>query len=184
MGDRTRRCVNGSNKTVRWPGQRHMSYENKAAQVVNRTQITDGLRKYVSLMMTFIKIPWAASARLNGGAFRPDLIEKYPDRQSRSDNYQELSAVLSAVFAQRDRQEWMSILEDHDVPFSPELSMEELTRDPQAMHLGILNETHHKNIGTVRGVNRPLHFDGNNESAFYGTPTLGQHSAEILAECG
>src|SRR5690606_13308072 len=140
-------------------GEEQPIFQRGSASQAYVLRCRDGVR--LCLHMSSPDKFWYALAKAIG---RPELIQKYPDRQSRSDNYEELSTILSSVFRQRDRSEWMSILEEHDVPFSPELSMEELTRDPQAMHLGILNETYHENLGAVRGVNRPLHFDGNNES--------------------
>ncbi|GAA4329486.1 CaiB/BaiF CoA-transferase family protein [Pigmentiphaga soli] len=115
---------------------------------------------------------------------RPDLLAAYPDRETRSGNYETLARVLAEIFARRDRADWMQRLERHDVPFAPALSMAEVAADPQVRHLGILNETVHDGLGSVRGMNRPLHFDGDNRSGFHGTPTLGQHGEEILAGLG
>jgi crotonobetainyl-CoA:carnitine CoA-transferase CaiB-like acyl-CoA transferase len=115
---------------------------------------------------------------------RPDLKQQYPDRVSRGENYESIGKVLASVFRTRDRAEWMRILEEHDVPFAPELSGEEMLDDPQVRHLGVFNETSHKGLGATRGVNRALHFDGDNQSSFYGTPRLGEHTLEILGQIG
>ncbi|MDO9438240.1 CaiB/BaiF CoA-transferase family protein [Hydrogenophaga sp.] len=124
---------------------------------------------------------WDGLATATG---RPDLLERYPDRVSRMEHYHAIAIALSEIFLARDRDEWMHLLEKHDVPFAPELTLEEVTQDPQVRHLGVLNEVEHDSIGPVRGVNRPIHFDGDNGSCFRGTPRLGEHSEQILAELG
>ncbi len=115
---------------------------------------------------------------------RPDLKQCYPNRVSRGENYESIGKILADVFRTRDRAEWMRILEEHDVPFAPELSAAEMLEDPQVRHLGVFNETYHQGMGNIRGVNRALHFDGDNQSGFHGTPRLGEHTLEILEEIG
>jgi crotonobetainyl-CoA:carnitine CoA-transferase CaiB-like acyl-CoA transferase len=160
-------------------GHEQPYYQRGSASQAYVLRCRDGSR--LCLHMSTPDKFWAALAK---AIDRPDLMASYPDRESRSSNYETLSVVLAEIFAQRDRAEWMPLLEANDVPFAPELTMQEVVDDPQARHLGILNETHHEKVGPVRGVNRPLHFDGDNRSDFRGTPTLGEHGLEILAELG
>ena len=115
---------------------------------------------------------------------RPDLAERYPDRIARSSHYEEIGRELAAVFLLRSRAEWMMRLDTHDVPFAPEHAMADLEHDPQIRHLGALNEMNHPQFGTIRGVNRPLRFDGDNRSDFAHTPRLGEHTDAVLDELG
>ncbi len=70
------------------------------------------------------------------------------------------------------------------MPFAPERLLAELEGDPQVRHLGTFNQVEHPLRGTVRGVNRPVRFDGDNDSAFLPPPAMGEHSDEILVELG
>ena len=86
--------------------------------------------------------------------------------------------------ATKDRDEWIPLLEANDVPFAPEHLLAELEGDPQVRHLGTFNQVEHLLRGTVRGVNRPVRFDGDNNSAFLPPPAMGEHTNEILVELG
>ena len=115
---------------------------------------------------------------------RPDLAERYPDRIARSEHYEEIARELAAVFAARSRVDWMVRLEAHDVPFAPEHAFADLQDDPQIRHLGAFNTMEHPEFGTLRGVNRPLRFDGDNRSDFLHTPRLGEHTDAVLGDLG
>jgi len=154
-------------------------YQRGSASQAYVLRCADGQR--ICLHMSTPDKFWRALAR---AIDRSDLAERYPDRESRSRAYEEIARELARVFAQKDRATWMALLERHDVPFAPELSMAEVAEDPQVRHLGVLNAIHHEGIGDVRGINRPLRFDGDNRSGFRGTPKLGQHTREVLAELG
>jgi len=111
---------------------------------------------------------------------RPDLLVQFPTRVSRVDNYEQLGRELARTFAQRTRDEWIPLLEAHDVPFAPEHSLSELGDDPQVKHLGTFNRVEHPVRGTSRGINRPVRFDGDNRSAFLAPPEPGEHTNQIL----
>ncbi len=115
---------------------------------------------------------------------RPDLLSRYASRDAKIDGYEEIGRELAAVFATKDRVDWLPLLEANDVPFAPERLLAELEGDPQVRHLGTFNQVEHPLRGTVRGVNRPVRFDGDNDSAFLPPPAMGEHSDEILVELG
>jgi crotonobetainyl-CoA:carnitine CoA-transferase CaiB-like acyl-CoA transferase len=115
---------------------------------------------------------------------REDLARKYPDRQARIRDYDALARDLADIFSTRERDAWMPLLEQHDVPFAPERRLEELADDPQVRHLGVFYETAHSELGTVKAANRPIRYDGDNRSNFMPPPALGEHTQEVLREAG
>ncbi len=124
---------------------------------------------------------WQALAR---AIDRPDLVERYPDRAARADGYEEISRDLATTFATRDADDWAARLQANDVPFAPALTVPEVIKDPQVGHLGSVNAIDHPSFGTIRGLNRPIRFDGENRSDFRTTPRLGEHTDEVLTELG
>ncbi|SDR53888.1 CoA:oxalate CoA-transferase [Paraburkholderia fungorum] len=100
----------------------------------------------------------------------------------RAENHADLEPLLKARFAERTRDEWLSILEAADVPCSPINSIPEVVNDPQVAHRGILVEVPPKS--GIHYVGSPFHMldvDLRSEGV---PPRLGEHSGEILKELG
>jgi crotonobetainyl-CoA:carnitine CoA-transferase CaiB-like acyl-CoA transferase len=114
----------------------------------------------------------------------PELLQKYADRGSRVERYDELARDLARVFATQPREYWLPLLEKHDVPFAPERRLQDLPEDPQVRHLDVFYEIEHPRQGTVRAAHRPMRFDGDHRSDFLPPPVLGEHTREVLAEAG
>ncbi len=114
----------------------------------------------------------------------PQLLQKYPGRQARVERYEELAEDLARIFAPHPRDHWLPRLEAHDVPFAPERRLQDLQADPQVVHQDVFYTLEHPVEGPVRAAHRPVRFDGDHRSDFLPPPTLGQHSREILRECG
>lgn len=113
---------------------------------------------------------------------RPDWAEKYAKRADRARDYESIAFELKKVFATRTRAQWMERLEREDVPFAPELGVQDLEHDPQIRHLGTFYEVVHKNHGKIRSLHRPARADGSREIDFRPPPDLGEHTDEIVGE--
>ena len=109
--------------------------------------------------------------------------EQFAARQGRIDNYQALRDALNAQFATRTRIQWMTLLEENDVPFAPVNDIADVCVDPQVAHLGTLCESHHPTEGKFVGIRNPVMFDGQRGDVA-AAPTHGEHTASVLAELG
>ena len=76
----------------------------------------------------------------------------------------------------------MTRLERADVPFAPVQTVPEVLADEQIRHLGTFHEQHHPTEGPLTLVRRPVLIDGTRDIASRPPPTLGEHTAEVLAE--
>ena len=90
-----------------------------------------------------------------------------------------LIPLLEQRFGEERSAVWLERLREAGVPAAPVQDVGQVAESEQTAALGILQD-----LGGFRTVALPLSVDG--ERARYGSPppTLGEHSAEILAEAG
>lgn len=139
----------------------------------------DGHR--IALQMSSVEKFWRGLAAV---IEQPDLLERYPDRKSLVANYGTIAQELAAVFATRDCAEWLALLEQHDVPFSPERRLSELHDDPQVRQLDLFHDVADPAGGHVRSVHRAIRIDGSRAIDFRAPPMLGEHTREVLGALG
>ena len=115
------------------------------------------------------------------GHIEPKLRDpKYALEPGRREHGDELSRLLSALFATRPAAEWMALFEGHDVPVSYVLTPAEAVQSPQMaareMMLECEGEAH---------VPFPVRVDGRRGGAVrWNAPPLAAHTDAILAELG
>ena len=116
---------------------------------------------------------------------RADLAAdpRYADNTLRLEHRVELEAELEREFRRRTTAEWLTVLEQHDVPSGPVNSVSQAMAEPQ-----VIARDMRRSI-TIDG--RTLEFPGNpiktspdptRTADFAPPPRLGQHSREILRE--
>lgn len=113
---------------------------------------------------------------------RADLSEKYPKRMDRVRGYEEIAAALNDTFGERTREQWTEALAAADVPFAPELELNELESDPQVSHLQSFYVVDHPQMGPINSMHRPYRVDGSREIDFRAPPTLGEHTKDVFEE--
>ena len=118
---------------------------------------------------------------------RPDLAgdTRFSTRSDRIDNYEALRAELAPVFAAQPRDHWLARFERQDVPYAPVHDVAQVLTDPQVVHLRSFFELEHPVQGTVTAIRRPIWTDGQrDDQPRRPPPTLGEHTDEVLRECG
>jgi crotonobetainyl-CoA:carnitine CoA-transferase CaiB-like acyl-CoA transferase len=133
---------------------------------------------------------WVAVAAANDGLFRrmcdaierPDLAEEYPTNATRVEGREDLIAELDALFATRTADDWATRLDAAGVPAGKIRgvldAIEAATdagRDPRMV-------VDHPTIGSLPLIGSPIRTAG--MPAPKAPPLLGQHTAEVLRECG
>jgi crotonobetainyl-CoA:carnitine CoA-transferase CaiB-like acyl-CoA transferase len=95
-----------------------------------------------------------------------------------------LIARLEQVFATQDAESWLRKLRAADIPCGPINEVDEALTDPQIIARDMIVEQTHSTVGTVRSVGNPVHLSETPVSYRLPPPTLGQHTAEVLAALG
>ena len=160
-------------------GQTPTRYSRGATSQAYLLECRDGKR--VGLQLSSPNKFWESLAN---AIERPDFLQKYPDRKTRISSYEEIAKELAEIFKKRTRDEWMAVLEKNDVPFAPERKISELFDDPQILHLNLLFKSTHPVHGDVKGMRRPVRFDGQREAQLRAPPDLSEHTGEVLEELG
>ena len=84
----------------------------------------------------------------------------------------------------RPTKEWVTALNDADLPCGPVYSMDEVFADPQVRHLGIARPMHSTERGLVQVVGQAISLSRTPSDIVRPPPTIGQHTDEILADLG
>jgi len=79
--------------------------------------------------------------------------------------------------------EAMDILNQHDIPCGPILSMKELAEEPSLRKTGTVVEVEHPTRGKYLSVGNPIKLS-DSPTEVRRSPLLGEHTDEVLAELG
>jgi len=126
---------------------------------------------------------WHAFCRAIG---RPGLVTdaRFATNADRLAHRKELAALLEDVFPRRSVREWMEIFEAQDVLCAPVNTFSDMVKDPQVLASGMLVEQEHPKAGRVNTIGIPVKLEKSPGRIRTPSPTLGQHTEEILREAG
>jgi crotonobetainyl-CoA:carnitine CoA-transferase CaiB-like acyl-CoA transferase len=126
-------------------------------------------------------------AAANDGLFRrfceriglPALADdpRFASNPDRLAHREELLPPIRARLAERPSAEWLQALDG--IPVTEVQDLAAVARHEQLRAVGMVDE-----VGGVATVGVPLQIDGERLGHATGPPTLGRHSAEVLAELG
>jgi formyl-CoA transferase len=95
----------------------------------------------------------------------------------------EVFAAVEAWTVTKTKFEAMDLLNAHDIPCGPILSMEELAQEPALRKTGTIVEVDHPKRGKYLTVGNPIKMS-DSPTEVTRSPLLGEHSDEVLAELG
>jgi crotonobetainyl-CoA:carnitine CoA-transferase CaiB-like acyl-CoA transferase len=106
---------------------------------------------------------------------------RYSTNQRRIENRAALIQDIEAVMGRRTSAEWLEILDRHQVPCGPLLSIADIFQHPHVVARDNAVEVDHPSIGPVKLVADPMRFLGR-EMEYRPPPVLGQDTAAVLNE--
>ncbi|MBE0546575.1 MAG: CoA transferase [Rubrivivax sp.] len=107
--------------------------------------------------------------------------ERFATNLGRVAHRVELIRRLREQTLQRSTADWVAALEAAEVPCGPINTMAQVFADPQVQARGMRVEVEHSTAGTIPLVANPIKLSATPVSYRNAPPTLGQHTAAVLA---
>ena len=119
-------------------------------------------------------------------ADRTDLLQdpRFATTSARIAHREEILPVLEAILRTRTRDEWLAVLDEHDVPAGPFNELPEVFADPQIRHREMLVEVEDPVSGRLPLLANPIRFTATPVEGYAAPPALGEHTAEVLRGAG
>ncbi len=127
---------------------------------------------------------WRRFFRILG---RPEEFERTPmfhDHATRTRSYDEVYRFLAEVVKTKTSAEWQAALEEHDIPWAPTHSIEDLIDDPHLKAVEMFQGMDHPSEGRITMIAPPIIFSATPSSVYRHPPVLGEHTDEVLKEFG
>ena len=110
--------------------------------------------------------------------------ERFANPLGRLQHRAELTGEIEGALGRADVAHWVSLLNDEGVPAGPVLDMAQVFADPQVQAREMLVELAHPEVGTFRTTGLPVKLSYNPGGIERRPPLLGEHTEEVLGECG
>ncbi len=107
----------------------------------------------------------------------------YATPDARLPKLKEVFAAVEQWTVTKTKFEAMDLLNEHDIPCGPILSMEELANEPSLRATGTVVEVDHPTRGKYLTVGNPIKMS-DSPTEVKRSPLLGEHTDEVLAELG
>lgn len=137
---------------------------------------------------------WVVLNQLGPGSFEklcralgtPDWLddERFMDAKARYRNMPVLVTEIDGILAGKSRDEWGEIFDSVGLIWGPVLTLDEVSRDPQAEAIDMFPEIEHPELGRYRSVRAPMRFDGADVKPRGPAPEIGQHTRSVLSAAG
>ena len=112
----------------------------------------------------------------------PELADdpRFNPRERRIAEYETLRLELDTRFVRKPLAHWIERLQAEDVPYAPVNRIDDVVRDPQVKHLGLIVPVDAPHSAT-QAVRPALQFDSHRAKSVTAAPLLNQHGAAIRA---
>jgi crotonobetainyl-CoA:carnitine CoA-transferase CaiB-like acyl-CoA transferase len=112
---------------------------------------------------------------------RPDLASgEFVDRRSRTANKDKLRAILTGIFAQDQRENWVTRMKSANIPVGYLRTVEEAFNSPEVRVRHRVSQIPHPAAGSVPNIESPIHLGLTPASDPVAAPMLGAHTSDVL----
>ncbi len=119
-------------------------------------------------------------------AGQPEIMndERFATFTSRQKNFRVVWDEVERQVARKTNEEWLALLTPEDIPFSVVNSLDDLVNDPHLNSVDFWEIREHPSEGALRYPRVPIQMSGARTDISRLQPQLGEHTREILLECG
>ena len=105
---------------------------------------------------------------------------RFDTNLKRVEKREELVRLIEARLQARSRDQWIAAFAAAGLPTGPINTVDQVFRDPQVLHRGMVQEIEHPTAGRVKLVGIPVKFTATPGEIRLPPPLLGQHTEEVL----
>lgn len=105
---------------------------------------------------------------------------RFDTNLKRVERREELVRLIEARLQARSRDQWIAAFAAAGLPTGPINTVDQVFRDPQVLHRGMVQEIEHPTAGRVKLVGIPVKFTATPGEIRLPPPLLGQHTEEVL----
>lgn len=110
--------------------------------------------------------------------------ERFATFTARQKNFRLVWDEVERQVARKSNEEWLALLTPEDIPFSVVNSLDDLLHDPHLNSVDFWQIHQHPSEGALRYAKVPIQMSGARTDIARLQPQLGEHTREILLECG
>ena len=102
--------------------------------------------------------------------------ERFIDNHNRTQNYDKLESILNPLFETKNTEEWIKVLEEHDIPCSPVNKISDMLENEQIKAREVIQKIKHPQLGEFWLPGLPIKFSKTPGTIRTPAPELGEHN--------
>src|SRR6202045_2376954 len=112
---------------------------------------------------------------------RPDLASgEFGDRRSRTANKEKLRAILTGIFVQDLRENWVAKMKSANIPVGYLRTVQEAFNSPEVRERHRISQIPHPTAGSVPNIESPIRLGLTPLADPMAAPLLGEHTKDVL----